>query len=92
MTVEANKLNTFGLGRQQAKPLDVPLVIAVHDEQGRTLLRRAIDPAELARPIELTVEGGRPASVMLDPDFSLPTAAAPQRGKRLRDTAIASQA
>ena len=72
------------VGEQQARAFDLPMTLALLDTQGRTLLRRAVVPAELAQPVRLEIDA-EPARIVLDHDFTLPTAAAPQRDKQFRN-------
>ncbi|WP_413165409.1 hypothetical protein ACL6C3_03580 [Capilliphycus salinus ALCB114379] len=83
LRVEAQKLYTTQLGKQESEALDLPLTISLSDENGKQIFSKKYQISDQNATIDL-VTNQRPAYAAVDGNYLLPSAFLQDNIKRLR--------
>ena len=83
LTLEAQQLQTTGLGEQQSQPLNLPVTIELNDAEGNSI--EVIKPVLTDTQTTLTlITNELPSSAAIDPDYRLPSAYLQDNVKQIR--------
>ncbi|MEL4897089.1 ABC transporter permease/M1 family aminopeptidase [Crocosphaera sp. Alani8] len=84
LDIEAQKIYTRELGRQEITELDIPLTIALSDQQGNTIYEQKHEIDNQSATLELIIDQ-LPSSATVDPDYVLPSAFVQDNVRILRE-------